>query len=89
MRGKPKIFQVDDRTYEVTVRYPKNFCPVGGSKNPKIAALFQDSVCIPYTQGLLTSINPEFKYTGTIQKCILEDNNKFCHYTLHIEEKEK
>ena len=89
MNGKSKIFQVDDKTYEVTVKYPKNFCPVGGTLNRKVAELFQESICKPYTQGFLTSFNPEFKYIGDIHKCIIDDNNKFCQYTLHLEEKEK
>jgi len=89
MNGKAKIFKVDDRTYDVTVRYSKNFCPVGGAFNHDVAKEFQESICIPYTQGFLTSFNPELKYKGEVHQCIINDNNKFCHYTVHIEEKEK
>ena len=89
MNGTPKVIKIDDNTYNVSVKYRKNFCPVGGTLNRKIAELFQDSICIPYTQGFLTSLNPQFKYIGVIKKCILQDNNKLCQYTLHLEEKEK
>lgn len=89
MNGKPTVTQIDDNNYEVTVKYKNNFCPVGGTLNCEIAELFQNSICIPYTQGFLTSLNPLFKYGGKVQKCIINDNNKFCQYTLHLEEKEK
>ena len=89
MKGSPKILKINDKTYEITVKYNEHFCPVGGTQNREIAKLFQESVCIPYTQGFLTSLDPMFKYIGKINKCILQDGNRYCHYTLSLEEKEK
>jgi len=35
MNGSPKIKKVDDNNFEVTLKYPKRFCPIGGKYNPR------------------------------------------------------
>ena len=89
LKGKPRILKIDDNTFDITIKYKGNFCPIGGSWNSKIAKLFQDSVCIPYTQGFLTSYNASKTYKTEIKKCILFNGNSFCKWMLHLEKKQQ
>ena len=87
LNGKPKILKIDDKTYDITINYKRNFCPIGGHHNPQFAKQFQDSVCTPYTIGFLNSYDASKKYKGEIEKCIISSGNCYCKYILHMEEK--
>ncbi len=89
LQGKPKITKINDREYEIDVTFRKKFCPVGGSYNPNLAELMQNSICIPYTVGLLNILDPQFKYRADLHECILKSKKNSCRYTLYLEEKDK
>ncbi len=88
LNGKPIINQIDENTYEVIIKYPKKFCPIGGSYNPSRAPIFQENICIPYTRGFLNELFPQFITKSEILKCILQNNNKSCHYILKLKRKD-
>ncbi len=85
LNAKPIIKKLNDNTYDVTIKYPKKFCPIGGSNNSSRAGLFQENICIPYTRGFLNELFPEYKFESDILNCIPLDNRKTCHYILKIE----
>ncbi len=87
LNGKPVIKQLDENNYEVIVKFPKRFCPIGGSYNPSRASIFQESVCIPYMRGFLNEIFPQFIFGEDILNCIPLKNQKSCHYILKIKNK--
>ncbi len=87
LNGKPVIKQLNDDIYEVIVRYSKKFCPIGGAHNPSRALIFQDNICIPYTQGFLNELFPQFLFESEILNCIPLNNQKTCHYILKIKNK--
>jgi len=89
LNAKPKIIKLSDKKYEIILKYRRNFCPVGGGYNPKMAELVQESICTPYTLGLLNELDPRYKYKGDLHECILKSKKNICRYTLHLEEKEK
>jgi len=84
LNGKPKILKIDDKTYDITIKYQRNSCPIGGHHNPQFAKQFQDSVCSPYTIGFLNSYDASKKYKGVIEKCIISSGNCYCKYILHM-----
>ncbi|MFX1281454.1 MAG: hypothetical protein ACFFA3_19050 [Promethearchaeota archaeon] len=86
LSAKPKVIKINDHTYEVIIRYPKKFCPIGGSENSN-ATLFQENICIPYTRGFLNELFPEFKFESDILNCIPLNNHRTCHYILKVEKK--
>jgi hypothetical protein len=83
-----KIQEIDEKTYKVTIKYKKKFCPIGGEYNPERVDLIHQSVCNPYTLGFLNGIDPRFKYTGELLECHLKSNRGICQYILRLEEKE-
>ena len=44
LNGKPVIKQIDQNRYEISVKFPRKFCPIGGSYNPTRASTFQESI---------------------------------------------
>ena len=89
LNTKPIIKKLNDNTYDVTIKYPKKFCPIGGSNNSSRATLFQENICMPYTRGFLNELFPEYKFEADILNCIPLNNNKTCHYILKIENRTK
>ncbi|MFX1417641.1 MAG: hypothetical protein ACFE9N_01845 [Promethearchaeota archaeon] len=87
LNGKPVIKQLNENTYDVTLKYPKKFCPIGGSLNPSRAPLFQENICIPYTKGFLNEIFPQYTFESDILNCIPLHNHNNCHYVLKIRKK--
>jgi hypothetical protein len=87
LNAKTKIIRINDTTYEVIVRYPKHFCPIGGSDNSSNATLFQENICIPYTRGFLNELFPNYKFESDILNCIPLNNHKNCHYILKVGKK--
>ena len=85
LNAKPTITKLNDKTYEVIIKYPKRFCPIGGSNNASRAPLFQENICIPYTRGFLTELFPDYKFEADILNCIPLNNHRTCHYILKIE----
>ncbi|MFX1389389.1 MAG: hypothetical protein ACFE9Z_04915 [Promethearchaeota archaeon] len=85
--AKPIIKKLNEKTYEVIIKYPKKFCPIGGGPNRSRINLFQQSVCIPYTRGFLNELFPQFHFESDILNCIPLDHHKNCHYILKIEKK--
>ncbi len=85
LNAKPIIKKLNDNTYDVTIKYPKKFCPIGGSNNSSRAALFQENICMPYTRGFLNELFPHYKFEADILNCIPLNNHKTCHYILKIE----
>jgi hypothetical protein len=88
LNASSNIQKIDEKTLRIKLKYKKKFCPIGGKYNPEKAEAVHQSVCIPYTLGLLTEINPNFKYVGEIIECNLKSNRGICEYTLKLEEKE-
>ncbi|MFX0166071.1 MAG: hypothetical protein ACFE9V_12175 [Candidatus Hodarchaeota archaeon] len=89
LNAKPLIKKLNDNTYNVIIKYPKKFCPIGGSNNSLRATLFQENICIPYTRGFLNELFPEYKFEADIINCIPLNNRRTCHYILTIENREK
>lgn len=87
LNAKTKIKSIDDKTLDITLKYSKKFCPIGGKFNPDKAELIQNTICIPYTIAILNSFHPEFKYESEILECILNSNNRHCRYKLIKEPK--
>ncbi|MFX1339639.1 MAG: hypothetical protein ACFFDK_13585, partial [Promethearchaeota archaeon] len=78
----------NDKQLEIKIKHPKKFCPIGGKFDPEKAELIQKSVCTPYTGGFLNELDPQYKYSSDIHECILQTDNRYCHYTLYLEKKE-
>jgi len=72
---------------EITLKYSKKLCPIGGKDNPDRAELIQNTICIPYTTAILNSSHPEFNDDSEILQCILSSNNRHCRYRLIKEPK--
>ena len=87
LNAKTSIKAIDDNTLEISLKYSKRFCPIGGKYNPDKSELIQNTICIPYTVAILNSSHPEFRYSVEIKECILNSNNKFCRYVLVKEQK--
>jgi len=87
LKGKPIITKLNENTYEVIIKYPKKFCPIGGSHNPSRASLFQDNICIPYTKGFLNELFPQYIFESDILDCIPLTNQRTCHYILKMQNK--
>ncbi|MFX0024388.1 MAG: hypothetical protein ACFE9S_18865 [Candidatus Hermodarchaeota archaeon] len=87
LKAKPIITQLNENTYDVIVKYPKRFCPIGGSHNPTRASIFQENICIPYTKGFLNEIFPQYLFQENILNCIPLNNHKTCHYVLTLKNK--
>ena len=87
LSAKTKIKSIEDNIFQITLKYSKKFCPIGGKVNPERAEVIQDTICIPYTLAILNSLDSDLKYKVEIQNCILKANNRICQYRLTIEEK--
>jgi hypothetical protein len=87
IQGKPVIKIVDDNTIEVKIKHPGGFCPIGGSMDPKNAEIIQESICIPFSQGFLSELNPKYKFEHVVHECILDSEEEYCSYTLKMEER--
>ena len=86
-KAKSKITKIDDKTYDVILKYSKKFCPIGGSYNPSRVSLFQNNICRPYTLGFLNEISPHFKFKIDFKNCMVASKQKTCHFILKIEMK--
>ncbi len=87
LNAKTTIKAIDDNTLEISLKYSKRFCPIGGKYNPDKKDLIQNTICIPYTAAILNSIHPEYKYDAEIKDCILNSDTKYCRYVLIKEPK--
>jgi hypothetical protein len=85
--AKPIIKKINEKNYEVIVKYPKRFCPIGGAPNRFQSKDFQESICIPYTRGFLNEIFPDYEFEADILNCIPLDHHKNCHYILKVKKK--
>ncbi|KKK42165.1 MAG: hypothetical protein Lokiarch_36850 [Candidatus Lokiarchaeum sp. GC14_75] len=84
LNGKTTIKKLNANSYEVIVKYPKKFCPIGGSNNSSRALVFQENVCVPYTKGFLNELFPHDKFETKIHNCIPLDDHRTCHYHLNV-----
>ncbi len=87
LNGKPTITKLNENTYEVVIKYPKKFCPIGGSYNPSRASIFQDNICIPYMRGFFNELFPQFTTEADFLNCIPLTNQRTCHYILKLQNK--
>lgn len=87
LNAKTTIKNIDDNTLDISLRYSHRFCPIGGKFNPDKSELIQNTICIPYTVSILTSLHPEFRYGAEIKECILNSHNRICRYVLVKEPK--
>lgn len=87
LNAKTKINTIDDNTLEISLRYKKAFCPIGGKYNPDRVDITQKAICIPYTVAILNNSHPDFKYNVEIIDCILQTGNRICRYRLNKEPK--
>jgi hypothetical protein len=87
LNAKPKVIKINDKTYEVIIKYRKKFCPIGGSDKSSNAALFQENICIPYTRGFLNELFPDYTFESDILNCIPQNNDRTCHYILKVEKR--
>ncbi|MFX1314585.1 MAG: hypothetical protein ACFE9T_01885 [Promethearchaeota archaeon] len=87
LNASPNIKKINGNTYEVTLKYKRKFCPIGGKHNPKRADLLQESLCRPYTSGFLNEIDPSYTYKGQVIECNLKSNKGMCSYILTLEKK--
>jgi len=85
LNAKPKIRKINENTFDVIVKYPKKFCPIGGANSSTRATLFQENICRPYTRGFLNELFPEYKFESDILNCIPLNNHRTCHYILKID----
>ncbi len=89
LKAKVKIVANDDKTFDISLRYSKRFCPIGGKINPDRAKIIQEAICIPYTSSILNSLHPDLKFFPEINECILNSDEKTCNYKLRIEDKKE
>lgn len=87
LNAKTTIKSLDDNNLDVSLKYSKKFCPIGGKHNSERAKLIQETICIPYTTAILTSLNSDYTYKLEINECILKSNNKQCKYRLKFDKK--
>jgi hypothetical protein len=91
LKGHPKIKERDEDTLEVTIKYKRNFCPIGGKpdpNNPEKAEKVQKSICIPYTYGFHNEFDSNFKYKYIPKECILSSGENICRYILERTKRE-
>ena len=82
LKANPVINKINENEYDISVKYSKKFCPIGGNYNPTNAEFFQNIICRPYTIGFLNEISPEFIYELEVKQCILNSNKRTCKYCL-------
>jgi len=89
LKGKPTIKKLDDNNYDVSVKYSKKFCPIGGTYDPSRGTVFQENICIPYTKGFLSEIFPQLTTEADFLNCIPLNNKRTCHYILKVRDIQK
>ncbi|KKM94573.1 hypothetical protein LCGC14_1197000 [marine sediment metagenome] len=89
LKGKPTIKKLDDNTYDVSVKYSKKFCPIGGIHNPSRGSVFQENICIPYMRRFLSEIFPHLTTESDFLNCIPLNNQRTCNYILKVKEIKK
>ena len=57
LKARTNIIRINDNTLDITLKYKKRFCPIGGKINPDRAELIQDAICLPYTVAILNSLH--------------------------------
>ncbi|MFX1327499.1 MAG: hypothetical protein ACFE91_05070 [Promethearchaeota archaeon] len=87
LNAKTTIKHLDDNNLEVSLKYSKRFCPIGGKHNSERAKLIQKTICIPYTTAIMVSLDPDYNYSLEISNCILESNGRQCKYKLRLDKK--
>ncbi|TXT54690.1 MAG: hypothetical protein BAJALOKI1v1_2140005 [Promethearchaeota archaeon] len=89
LKAKPVITDINENTFEVKINYSESFCPIGGkgSTSSHKSRVIQDSICIPFTQGFLTELQPDFSYEGKIEECIIESGGNTCRYKFTIKKR--
>ena len=87
LKAKVRIVADDSNSLDIFLKYSRNFCPIGGKLNPERAKIIQDAICAPYTSSILHSLRPDLRFQVEIIDCILNSNEKTCHFNLKIEEK--
>ncbi|MFX0073420.1 MAG: hypothetical protein ACFFAO_20270 [Candidatus Hermodarchaeota archaeon] len=83
------IEHLNDTEFEITIDHKDFFCPIGGEYNPDDAELIQKSICIPFTTGFLNAIDPDSRFDGHIEQCILTNKVSCCKYHLIREKKDQ
>lgn len=89
LRGKPTIIKLNDNNFDVSVKFSKKFCPIGGIHNPSRGSVFQENICIPYMRGFLSELFPQLTTEADFLNCIPLNNQRICHYILKVRDKKK
>ena len=84
-----KVQHLNDNEFEITIEHNNYFCPIGGEYDPDSAELIQKSICIPFTTGFLNALDPDSRFDGHIEECILTNKVSCCKYHLIKEKKDK
>ncbi|TFG01811.1 MAG: hypothetical protein EU542_06300 [Promethearchaeota archaeon] len=87
--AKMNIKKLDTNEFEITINHKNNFCPIGGKYDPENAEFIQKSICIPFTSGFLNSLDPDYKFDGHIENCILTNNESYCRYHLYRKKRDE
>ena len=83
IKGWTSVDREDD-SIQVSIKFLKKTCPLGGKYDPDKAGLIQDSICVPYMEAFLKEIDPENEYEEEIEQCIVADNKRTCRYILTL-----
>jgi len=84
-----KIEKVSKKKFNIRIKHPYQFCPIGGSYNPSKREKFLEIICIPYTIGFLKEFNPINGYHIDSKNCILRDGGHLCEYDLILNLKDQ
>ncbi len=84
-----KIEKVSEKKFNIRIKHPYQFCPIGGPFNPSKRENFLEIVCIPYTIGFLKEFNPINGYHIDLKNCILRDGGQLCEYDLILNLKDQ
>lgn len=84
-----KIKKVSEKKFNIRIKHPYQFCPIGGSYNPSKREKFLEIVCIPYTIGFLKEFKPVNGYHLELKNCILRDGGQLCEYDLNLDLKDQ
>ena len=82
LNAKLTLKSSKNKIYEIIIKYPNKFCPIGGCYYPGRADLVRNNICLPYTKGFLKALSPDFQFKIEIKNCIVSDNSKVCRYIL-------
>jgi len=89
LKGKPTIKKLNDNNFDVSVKYSKKFCPIGGNHNPSRGSVFQENICVPYMRGFLSELFPQLTTEADFLNCIPLNNQRTCHYILKVRDIQK